>query len=167
MLSLSLLTDSDFDSVNSINQSKSSTGRKERTPWRLLPVLSKRKKKCMQTPQSILRRLSSVFAFYLSSVKYESTALYCTCTSQKLPKQLENLVLSYRLWLDVSFSHLWQTMKVYWLLEQLVHHRKTILQNCIISAALFEGRSPVLSLEVHEDSQLANFAPASFLPAVV
>lgn len=31
----------------------------------------------MQTPQSILRRPSSVFALYLSSVKYESTALHC------------------------------------------------------------------------------------------
>lgn len=58
-------------------------------------------------------------------------------------------------------------MKVYWLLEHLVHHRETILQNCIISAALFEDRSPVLSLEVQEYSQLANFAPASFLAAVL
>lgn len=58
-------------------------------------------------------------------------------------------------------------MKVYWLLEQLVHHRKTILQNCIISAAVFEDRSLVLSLEVHEYSQLADFAPTSLLAAIL
>lgn len=38
-------------------------------------------------------------------------------------------------------------MKVYWLLEQLVHHRKTILQNCIISASVFEDRFLLLSLK--------------------
>ncbi|KAJ7411449.1 hypothetical protein BTVI_50001 [Pitangus sulphuratus] len=54
---------------------------------------------------------------------------------------------------------LWQSMKEYWLLEQLVHHMKTILQNRIISAAVFEDGSLVLSLEVHEYFQLANFAP--------
>lgn len=43
MLSQSLLTDSDFDSVN-INLSKISTGSKQRTPCRLLPGLSKEKK---------------------------------------------------------------------------------------------------------------------------
>ena len=57
-------------------------------------------------------------------------------------------------------------MKEYWLLEQLVHHMKTILQNCITSAAVFEDRSLVLSLVAHEYSQLANFALVSFLAAV-
>lgn len=56
-------------------------------------------------------------------------------------------------------------MKEHWLLEQLVHHMKTILRNCIISAAVFEDRSLVLSLVVHEYSQLANFALVSFLAA--
>lgn len=58
-------------------------------------------------------------------------------------------------------------MKEYGLLEQLVHHMKPILQNCIISAAVFEDRSLVLPLVVHEYSQLANFALVSFLAAVL
>lgn len=58
-------------------------------------------------------------------------------------------------------------MKEHWLLEQLVHHMKTVLQNCIISAAVFDDRSLVLSLVVHECSQPANLALVSFLAAVL
>lgn len=57
-------------------------------------------------------------------------------------------------------------MKAYWLLEQLVHHMKNILENCIISAAVFEDRSLVLSLVVHECSLLTHFALVSFLAAM-
>lgn len=58
-------------------------------------------------------------------------------------------------------------MKEDGLLEQLVHHMKPILQNCIISAAVFEDRSLVLPLVVPEYSQLANFALVNFLAAVL
>lgn len=55
-------------------------------------------------------------------------------------------------------------MKASWPLEPASSSQEN---HCIVSAALFEDRSPVLSLEVHEYSQLANFAPASFLAAVL
>jgi len=96
MLSPPLFTDSDFDSVNT-NQSKISTGSKQRTPCRLLPALSKEKKKYMHTPQRILRRPSSMFGFNLSPVKYESTALYCYLYKSETAPATGKLVLSYRL----------------------------------------------------------------------
>lgn len=76
MLSLSLLTDSDFDSVNR-NQFKKFHREQRKNSLQITASIVKEKKKYMQTPQSILRRPSSVFALYLSSVKYESTALHC------------------------------------------------------------------------------------------
>lgn len=93
VLSPSLFTDSNFGSVN-INQSKIPTGTKQRTPCRLLPGLSKEKKKKKKSICKPHKEFSGDRHQCLDSTwalwNMNPLLFTATCTSRKLPKQLEN-----------------------------------------------------------------------------